>query len=261
MECLVSDSCSTRRRGAASVRANHQLGQSFHRAVDLDFLTTLLRALVTATEIASSLPLSAVSSIGTFVPFMSEKAKGQPTRICVDFEADGLLLDKSPQLFRYEVIVERGESSAIEFATLRCEALFHFPKGRPRRLIERAEPGRPIYVSREFGLRARDDRLKGIRADATRTSSGHSSVSQVPRGSTRRHSSVRLTTDASWQTRPAPDDHLHRLRGEERTRLRTVALRHLPGSGSAPAPRRQAGEWRRFGFRCSGSRALSTETS
>ena len=129
--------------------------------------TTLLRALVTATEIASSLPLSGVSPIKTFVPFMSEKAKGEPTRICVDFEVDGLLPDESPQLFRYEVVVERGETSDIEFATLRYEALFHFPKGRPRRLIERAEPGRPIYVSREFGLRARDDRLKGIRADAS----------------------------------------------------------------------------------------------
>ena len=129
--------------------------------------TTLLRALVTATEIASSLPLSGVSPIKTFVPFMAENAKGEPTRICVDFEVDGLLPDESPQLFRYEVVVERGETSDIEFATLRYEALFHFPKRRPRRLIERAEPGRPIYVSREFGLRARDDRLKGIRADAS----------------------------------------------------------------------------------------------
>ncbi|MDE2764075.1 MAG: hypothetical protein OXQ94_14860 [Gemmatimonadota bacterium] len=42
------------------------------------------------------------------------------------------------------------------------ETLVHFPKGRRRRLLERRSPGEPVYVSREFGLTAGDDRLKGV---------------------------------------------------------------------------------------------------
>ena len=129
--------------------------------------TTLLRALVTAAEIASTLPLAGEPGIKTFFPFCSETAKGEPTRVCIDFEFGGLLSDERSQLFRYEVVVDRRESMDIRFAALRHEALFHFPKGRPRRLLERGEPGRPIYVSSDFGLRPRDDRLKGIRADAS----------------------------------------------------------------------------------------------
>ena len=129
--------------------------------------TTLLRALVTAAEIASSLPLADTPRIKTLFPFLSETAKGAPTRICIDFEFDGLLSDEHPQLFRYEVVIEPRETTDMLFATFRHEALLHFPKGRPRRLLERGESGRPIYVSSEFGLRPRDDRLKGIRADAS----------------------------------------------------------------------------------------------
>ena len=129
--------------------------------------TTLLRALVAAAEIASSLPLAGQSGIKSFFTFFSETAKGEPTRICIDFETGGLPSDELPQLFRYEVVVDRRETMDIRFATLHYEALLHFPKGRPRRLLERGEPGRPIYVSSDFGLRPRDDRLKGIRPDAS----------------------------------------------------------------------------------------------
>ena len=129
--------------------------------------TTLLRALVTAAEIASSVPLAGQSPLKSFVPFLSETSKGEPTRICIDFEFDGLLPDGGPQLYRYEVVIERTETTFISDATFRYEALLHFPKKRPRRLLERSEPGRPIYVSTDFGLRAHDDRLKGIRADAS----------------------------------------------------------------------------------------------
>ena len=129
--------------------------------------TTLLRALVTAAEIASSMPLADTPRIKTLFPFLSETAKGEPTRICIDFEYDGLISDKHSQLFRYEVVIERRETTDVRFATLRYEALLHFPKGRRRRLLERGEPGRPIYVSSDFGLRPRDDRLKGVRPDAS----------------------------------------------------------------------------------------------
>ena len=47
------------------------------------------------------------------------------------------------------------------------EALSHFPKGRPRRLFERGAPGEPIYVSNEFGLKPKDDRLQAVRKDTS----------------------------------------------------------------------------------------------
>lgn len=129
--------------------------------------TTLVRALVATAEFASSPPLAEDAPTGVFMPFWSESARGEPTRVCIDFELDSLLSDRYPQLFRYEVVVERGETTPISAPALRHEALLHFPKGRPRRLLERRVPGQSIYVSSDFGLRPRDDRLKGIRADAS----------------------------------------------------------------------------------------------
>ena len=79
----------------------------------------------------------------------------------------GLLSDGAPQLFRYELIVDRKETKKSVKTRFRHETLQHFPRGRPRRLFERGEPGKPIYVSNEFGLRPSDDRLKAVRADAS----------------------------------------------------------------------------------------------
>ena len=129
--------------------------------------TTLLRALVAVAEIVSSGPLTGNSRTKAGVPFLSELAKAEPTRMCVEFETDRLLPDDAPQLFRYELVLERRDPEAIANATFRHEALLHFPRGRPRRLIERGEPGKPIYVSGDFGLRTGDDRLKSVRADTS----------------------------------------------------------------------------------------------
>ena len=129
--------------------------------------TTLLRALVSAAEIASTAPLTGPSRIGAMFPFLSEHGRNAPTRICIEFEVSGLLSDGAPQLFRYELIVEREETRQSTKAKFRYETLQHFPKGRPRRLFERGAPGKPIYVSTEFDLRPGDDRLKAVRADAS----------------------------------------------------------------------------------------------
>ena len=129
--------------------------------------TTLLRALVIAADIASTPPLTESPRIGAVFPFLSEHGRSAPTRICVEFEVGGLLPDGAPQLFRYELIVEREETRRSVKAWIRYETLQHFPKGRPRRLFEREEPGKPIYVSSEFGLRPSDDRLKAVRADTS----------------------------------------------------------------------------------------------
>ncbi|MDD9983811.1 MAG: ATP-binding protein [Gammaproteobacteria bacterium] len=129
--------------------------------------TTLLRALITVAEVVSSVPLAGNNPIKAVLPFLSESAKGEPTLFCVEFETARLLPGDIPQLFRYELGLERRDPEAITNATFRHEALLHFPRGRPRRLIKRGEPGKPIYVSGDFGLRPGDDRLKAVRADTS----------------------------------------------------------------------------------------------
>ena len=129
--------------------------------------TTLLRALVSAADIASSAPLAEKSPLSLVTSFLSSGETAEPTRIWVEFEADGLISEGKPELLRYELSIERRDEGAVEKNEFRHEALLHFPKGRPRRLFERGEPGQPIYASREFGLRARDERLKAVRADAS----------------------------------------------------------------------------------------------
>ena len=89
--------------------------------------TTLLRALVAAAEFASSLPLAGEPAIKGFVPFMSKSVLGVPTRFCIDFEVNGLLPGENSQLFRYEVVVERSETTLVPVAMIRHEALLHFP--------------------------------------------------------------------------------------------------------------------------------------
>ena len=129
--------------------------------------TTLLRALVETAEIASySSPMDKDNPIESVFPFSSAKTMGEPTRFCVEIEADWLAPGEARRLFRYEVVVGR-DSAGSKNHVFHYEALSCFPKGRPRRLFERAGPGEPIYVSRETGLKPRDDRLKAVRADAS----------------------------------------------------------------------------------------------
>ena len=128
--------------------------------------TTVLRALVNVMRIASVSSLStAEASISTILPFLSKKAQNEPTRFRLEFDADWLTPDKTRELFRYELSVGREPSATSNF--ILHEALFHFPKGRPRRLFERGTPGEATYVSPEFGLKPKDPRLDAVRADTS----------------------------------------------------------------------------------------------
>ena len=129
--------------------------------------TTLLRALVQAMYFAST-PLTANQNplLASFLPFFSEECKGQPIQFCVEFEADWLAPGKTSELFRYQLSVIR-DKQGITSNMVGNEALFHFPKGRPRRLFERGESNEAIYVSSEFGIKPTDDRLKAVRPDAS----------------------------------------------------------------------------------------------
>ena len=126
--------------------------------------TTLLRALVDVMRIAS-VPSLSTAPINEILPFLSKKAQNEPTRFRVEFDADWLTPGEARELFRYELSVGREPSATSNF--ILREALFHFPKGRPRRLFERGTPGKAIYVSPEFGLKPKDPRLYAVRTDAS----------------------------------------------------------------------------------------------
>lgn len=120
--------------------------------------TTLLNALTDLGHIASSptnrLPL---------LPFLSEDTAYAPTHFALEGEADFLAPGQDLRRFRYELTIDRQQEANGEVSIfVDREVLLHFPKGRPRRLLERRAPGAPIYASKDFGLTARDDRLKGV---------------------------------------------------------------------------------------------------
>ena len=128
--------------------------------------TTLLHALVDVVRIAWVSNLSTTETpVKTIIPFLLKKAQNEPTRFRVEFDADWLTPGEARELFRYELSVGREALTASNF--ILREALFHFPKGRPRRLFERGAPGKAIYISPKFGLKPKDPRLEAVRADAS----------------------------------------------------------------------------------------------
>lgn len=136
--------------------------------------TTILRALVNALQIASA-PMGQTKQVAEVIPFLSNRSAAVPTSFRIDLEKDWLAPGEKPQLFRYLLEIKRENdsgngSSVIEAlmrnaATISYEALLHFPKGRPRRLFERSESEKSIYVAPEFDMRPGDDRLKAIRKE------------------------------------------------------------------------------------------------
>ena len=134
--------------------------------------TTLLTALIRTLQIASA-RLGDSTPVESVIPFMSENARQMPTRFSLVTEEDWLAPGDAPQVFRYVVEIDHGVRSVKGFESLgnrpvsiRTEKLFHFPRGRPRRLLDRAAKT-PIYAAPEFGLRPQDDRLKAVRPDAS----------------------------------------------------------------------------------------------
>ena len=119
--------------------------------------TTLLRALTVLIRIACE--SFREQSLNALAPFFSGATRNAPTCFCLEFEADWLSPGKAFTLFRYRLVADNQE--------IVNEALLHFPNGRPRRLFERRIPQGDIYVSPEFGLKSRDDRLKAVRKDAS----------------------------------------------------------------------------------------------
>ena len=121
--------------------------------------TTLLRALVDLGRIVSS-PTNPVH----LQPFLSDQTRCETSQFSLAGESSFLAPGETPQRFRYELTIGRRptDDGTGSLGFVNHEALVHFPKGRRRRLLERGAPGTPIYVSRDLGLRAGDDRLRGV---------------------------------------------------------------------------------------------------
>lgn len=126
--------------------------------------TMLLRALVDVIRIASIIQHQPPLRL---LPFFSTETEADPTHFRLEGEWDALAPGETSGLFRYELSVRPVEMNGGIVQVICHEALLHFPKGRPRRLFERGNPGTPIYVARDFGITPSDDRLKAVRADAS----------------------------------------------------------------------------------------------
>ena len=165
--------------------------------------TTLLRALVDLGRMGSS-PTEPV----TLLPFSSRETRWAPTRFALEGETDFLAPGECPRRFRYELEIGRQptDDGGDGPVFVNHEALVHFPKGRRRRLLERRSPGEPIYVSREFGLTARDDRLKGV--EPNRSAVGTLALVNVPAASRFAeflNNSLRLASNISGNETLTPD--------------------------------------------------------
>ena len=106
-------------------------------------------------------------SLGAFIAFATEDSLRKPTRVEMGFDAPRPLSgpDEPKREFRYTLELRRGTPDVAPRA-VGYEALHDFPRGRPRRLMER-RGDRPIYVAREMGIRPSDDRLASIPANAS----------------------------------------------------------------------------------------------
>ena len=126
-----------------------------------------LRALADTIRFAAHSYGDQPGSIAGFSAFASEEALAKPTRIQVEFDSPWLRSgpEEPNRVYRYTLELLRG---APDFApdAVAYEALHDFPKGRPRRLIER-RGDRPVYVAKDMSIRPRDDRLAAVPANAS----------------------------------------------------------------------------------------------
>ena len=109
----------------------------------------------------------APGSIPQFPAFASDEALSTPTRIEVEFDAPWLPFgsEEPNRMFRYTVELDRGTPNFFPDA-VGYEALHDFPRGRPRRLMER-RGDRPVQVAKEMAIKPSDDRLASVPANAS----------------------------------------------------------------------------------------------
>ena len=133
--------------------------------------STLLNAMAETIHFMTYSYSNQSGNISGFLPFLSSETVRTPTRVEIDFDASWPKPDEDSvdSLLRYTLELERGETNPFA-ARVGREALYSFPKGRPRRLLERKKE-QSVYVAKEVGLRPRDDRLSSIPENASAVSS------------------------------------------------------------------------------------------
>lgn len=126
-----------------------------------------LRALADTIRFAAHSYGDQPGSIAGFTAFASEEAFTKPTRIQIEFDSPWLRSnpEEPNRVYRYTLELQRGVPDFAPDAVA-YEAIHDFPKGRPRRLIER-RGDRPVYVAKDTSIRPSDDRLASIPADAS----------------------------------------------------------------------------------------------
>ena len=129
--------------------------------------TAWLRALADTTHFAAHSYGNPPGPINQFPAFASVQACAKPTRIEVEFDAPWWDADPGGpnRVFRYTLELLRG-TPGIYPDTVGYEALRDFPRGRPRRLMERRSH-HPVHVARDLSIKPSDDRLASIPANAS----------------------------------------------------------------------------------------------
>ena len=129
--------------------------------------TAWLRALADTIRFAARSYGNPPGHISQFPAFASNEAFTKPTRIEVEFDAPWWESgpDEPNRVFRYTLELVRGSSNYFPDA-VGYEALRDFPRGRPRRLMER-RPHHPVHVAKDLSIKPSDDRLASIPANAS----------------------------------------------------------------------------------------------
>ena len=126
-----------------------------------------LRALADTIRFAARSYGDQPGTIAGFSAFASEEALAKPTRIQVEFDGPWLLSgpEEPNRVYRYTLELLR-ETPNFDPDVVAYEALHDFPRGRPRRLIER-RGNRPVHVAKDMSIRPSDDRLASVPPDAS----------------------------------------------------------------------------------------------
>lgn len=129
--------------------------------------TAWLRALADMIRFATSSYSFSTGFIPLFPAFASNEAFRRPTRIEVEFDAPWFVADPQEpnHVFRYTLELMRGEPGFYPNA-VGYEALHDFPRGRPRRLMER-RGNQPVYLSKDMSVKPSDERLASVPANAS----------------------------------------------------------------------------------------------
>ena len=142
--------------------------------------TTLLRSLVLTLGFAAN-SYERSGYVKSFIPFLAAEKMNYPTRIEVYIDGKWLYTDNGDSfLYRYTLEIARDVISPAS-PVVAYEAIHAFPRGKPRRLLERHR-NHPIYIAKELGVSQRDDRLMSVPPEASAISTlGKMEVGPFPR--------------------------------------------------------------------------------